>query len=155
MSISDNSIIDLNSFNGTLLPCLSSQEIRDSACNFRDTESGHYYGSYIPIKTGPVLLSIFYNSPIQGNFHLFIYYNIVLFYFILFYFILFYFILFLIPFLNHIVMIMKDTEIENKHYWSIVQFFTNLIVGKIKINSLGLYLILITSVFHANFYMYF
>ena len=82
MSISDNSIIDLNSFNGTLLPCLFSQEIRNSACNFRDTESGHYYGSYIPIKTGPVLLSIFFNSPIQGNFHLFIYFKIILFYFI-------------------------------------------------------------------------
>ena len=87
ISISDNSIIDLNSFNGTLLPCLFSQEIRNSACNFRDSESGHYYGSYIPIKTGPVLLSIFYNSPIKGNFHLFTYFNIVLFCYILFYFV--------------------------------------------------------------------
>ena len=108
-SISDNSIIDLNSFNGTLLPCLFSQEIRNSACNFRDTESGHYYGSYIPIKTGPVLLSIFYNSPIQGNFHLFI------FLFLLFCFISFLFLfLFLILFLNHIVMIMKDVESEKQ-----------------------------------------
>ena len=67
-AISNNSITDLNFFNGTMMPCLHSQAIHHNICNSRDTEFGNYYGSYTPVKTGPVLLSIFYNSPTSGDF---------------------------------------------------------------------------------------
>ena len=64
----NTNITTLNITNsGNLFPCPKPPQIGHFVCNSYDTDSGHYYGKYIPIKAGEVLLSVYLNTLVPGT----------------------------------------------------------------------------------------
>ena len=70
----NDSLPDLNKHTGTMIPCTpnntayipDTEQIPHTIC-LDESDSGHYYGAYIPVRAGLIGLNIYFLSTATGN----------------------------------------------------------------------------------------